>query len=240
MIMVVGVFIAILTVPLCGGRFSRLGSIRLRWGWTIMLSLLLQIVVISLLERVLPDMVASGLHLVSYALAAAFLWGNRRTQGVWVVALGGVLNVVPIVANGGVMPARAAALAAAGKHVRPDQFDNSTVVAHAKVAFLGDVFVWPEPLPLANVFSIGDLVLMVGVGLVLHGLCGSTVRRPPRASLARPGAVLQLAAANAQLPPATPRQVTLTAAGFAGVSCASAGSPRSVERRARQREALQV
>jgi hypothetical protein len=28
-----------------------------------------------------------------------------------------------------------------------------------KLAFLGDIFVFPRPLPLANVFSIGDLLI---------------------------------------------------------------------------------
>jgi Family of unknown function (DUF5317) len=35
------------------------------------------------------------------------------------------------------------------------------------VPFLGDIFVWPRPLPLANVFSIGDAVIAVGAVLFL-------------------------------------------------------------------------
>ena len=139
------------------------------------------------------------------------------------------------------MPARAGALAAAGKHVRPDQFDNSTVVAGAKVAFLGDVFVWPAPLPLANVFSIGDVMLTAGVGVVLHGACGSRLgrRRQPSSGLHalpfdRPATVAPFA------PPAV--GLVITAAGFVGRSCplGGAGSSAHRARRAQSSPGLRI
>jgi hypothetical protein len=36
-------------------------------------------------------------------------------------------------------------------------------VADAVLPWLGDVFAWPAPLPLANTFSVGDLVIVLGV-----------------------------------------------------------------------------
>jgi hypothetical protein len=76
------------------------------------------------------------------------------------------------------MPASRGALAAAGRAAETSGFTNSTAVAHAHLAFLGDVFAVPTPLPLANVFSVGDVLLLVGAALLLHtasrrtdGLC---------------------------------------------------------------------
>ncbi len=42
-------------------------------------------------------------------------------------------------------------------------FTNSTLI-HAGTAlpFLGDVFALPRPIPLANVFSVGDVLIGVG------------------------------------------------------------------------------
>jgi hypothetical protein len=40
---------------------------------------------------------------------------------------------------------------------------NSTLASAAtRLALLGDVFAVPRPLPFANVFSIGDLLIAVG------------------------------------------------------------------------------
>jgi hypothetical protein len=214
MIMALGVLMAVATVPLAGGRFSRLLDLRLERGWLVATSLALQIAVISIFERVLPSAAAEGLHLASYALAAAFLWANRSIRGIWVIVLGGGLNLAAIAANHGIMPASRGAMAAAGHEVRLDRFDNSTFVDHARLAFLGDVFAWPEPLPLANVFSIGDVILVVGVGAVLHQACGSTWRRRTASAGAVP-----MAAAEPALTVALALAVGPTAPAPHGYAC---------------------
>ena len=75
--------------------------------------------------------------------------------------VGGALNLIAIVANGGVMPADPDALAAAGVEQRAGEFANSTAVAHPHLAFLGDVFAVPSSLPVSNVYSVGDVVLVI-------------------------------------------------------------------------------
>ena len=50
---------------------------------------------------------------------------------------------------------------------------NSAAIADAKLVFLGDVFAVPEPLPLANVFSAGDVCIVVGAALAVFQVCGS-------------------------------------------------------------------
>jgi uncharacterized protein DUF5317 len=87
---------------------------------------------------------------------------NRRLSGLWLIALGATLNLLVIGINGGVMPADPAALERAGLPVVSGEFENSTVLEDPKLAILGDVFAVPEPLPFANVFSIGDVVLLMG------------------------------------------------------------------------------
>ena len=121
-------------------------------------------------------------HVGSYALIVAFLVANRRMPGLWLVALGTAMNVSAIVANGGVMPASRSALESAGRlpAVPPDRFLNSTVVRSPELAFLGDVFAWPEPLPLAGVFSAGDVCIVVGAFVVVHQVCGSRLAASSR------------------------------------------------------------
>jgi hypothetical protein len=52
-------------------------------------------------------------------------------------------------------------------------FVNSTAVAHPHLSFLGDVFAVPASWPVSNVFSVGDVILVVAALLALHCLCGS-------------------------------------------------------------------
>ena len=50
-------------------------------------------------------------------------------------------------------------------------FENSAPVDDAHLAFLGDVFAVPAGWPLANVFSIGDVLIVIGAVALVHGAC---------------------------------------------------------------------
>jgi hypothetical protein len=49
-----------------------------------------------------------------------------------------------------------------------DYFSNSVMAdASTRLPFLGDIFYLPPPIPLANVFSIGDVLIGVGAAVFL-------------------------------------------------------------------------
>jgi hypothetical protein len=167
-ILFLAVALAAITVPLAGGSLGHLRSLRLASPALVAAALLIQIVVISVLPRSLPSMIAQLLHLASYALAVVFLVRNRKVPGLWLIGAGGLSNLIAIGANGGIMPASTTALAAAGRAAPRSGFINSRSLAHPHLAFLGDVFSIPRGFPLANVFSIGDIVLVIGAFVLLH------------------------------------------------------------------------
>jgi len=88
-----------------------------------------------------------------------------------VIAMGALCNVAAIIANGGQMPASAGALRAAGEAVKTTGFINSGVVTHPKLIVLGDIFAIPRSIPLHNVFSVGDVCIVVGATIAFHALC---------------------------------------------------------------------
>ena len=47
--------------------------------------------------------------------------------------------------------------------------------AGVRLWFLGDVFAMPRPVPVAKVFSIGDLILLAGAAVTLHALASRFV-----------------------------------------------------------------
>jgi hypothetical protein len=165
------VALAALTVPLAGGRLGVLVEVRLRRVWAIFLGLGLEIVAMDLPG--LPEGVRAALMVAAYPVLAVFLVANWRLPGMPVVALGGALNLLAIAVNGGVMPASPAALAGAGLDPAAPGFQNSTALDDPRLAFLGDVFYIPGSWPLSNVFSVGDVLIALGVAWAIHGICGS-------------------------------------------------------------------
>jgi Family of unknown function (DUF5317) len=165
-LMLVVIALCLLTVPLCGGRLTRLGELELRLPGLALAGIGIQVLVITIAPGGLAGL-HEVLHLGSYALLGAFGWVNRRITGVPVMLAGGTLNAIVIVANDGVMPADpdTAVQAAAG------EFSNATAVDEPRLAFLGDVFATPASLPLHNVYSVGDIVLLIGLMVVAHAAC---------------------------------------------------------------------
>ena len=160
-----------------GSDLRRLGRLRWRHTWLVWLALADQILVIS----VLPDRhgLSETAHVGSYVLAGLFVLLNHRSMGTLVVGAGGLLNLTAIAANGGVMPASPDALKASGWHPSPGHFANSAAVPHPRLGFLGDVFATPPWLPVHSVFSVGDVVIVVGVALFLRETCRTAARDHP-------------------------------------------------------------
>jgi hypothetical protein len=165
------VLVSSLAVPLAGGRLGALVELPLRHVWAIYAALGLAVVGVGVPG--LPDGLRSLLLVAAYPVGAVFLAANRRVPGMALTALGAALNLLAITANGGVMPASPAALTAAGLPVDEPGFQSSAAVDDPRLAFLGDVFAIPASWPLSNVFSVGDVLIGVGLAWGVHRICGS-------------------------------------------------------------------
>jgi hypothetical protein len=165
------VVVALAVVPLAGGRLSALLDLRLRAAWLLLVALAVQLLLAYVPGEAEGWRVAA--HVATFPVGLAFVWVNRDVPGLWIVALGAALNAIAIVANGGVMPASASALRTAGLDPTPEVFSNSGLVEDPVLGFLGDVFAIPASWPLANVFSVGDVLVAGGVAYAIHAVCGS-------------------------------------------------------------------
>jgi Family of unknown function (DUF5317) len=186
MILGLAYLLCLLSVPLARGRLGALAELRLRRPGLVLAAIAIQILIVSVVPGDV-GVLGEPLHLLSYLLLGLFAWANRRIVGVPVVALGGFLNALAITVNGGVMPADPDALAAAGKTTEAGEFINSAAVSDPKLAFLGDIIATPGSLPVSNVYSVGDVLILVGAFVLLHFACGS--RLVPRRWAGRPAAV---------------------------------------------------
>lgn len=179
MFLVAFVGLALLTVPLTGGRLGALAEVRFRWLGLLVGALVVQVGIISFVHGG-PSWFHPAVHIATYGVALTFLVANFTIPGLPLVGFGGIANFIAISANGGVMPASKTALVDAARRHSHNAFDNSAVVRHARLRFLGDVFAMPGWMPLHNVFSVGDLLIALGAVVAIHGICDTSVARAGR------------------------------------------------------------
>lgn len=188
MLVLVASVLAVLSAAAFGGKLSRLFHVQLRGSWLPLVALVLQIVILQVVEGG-PRAILVGIHLLTYVMAAAFIWLNRAIPGLLIVAAGAASNGITIALNDGTLPASTRAMAAAHIAKDPRLFLNSGAVRHPVLGFLGDMFAWPAPLPFANVFSVGDVLIVLGAGYGAHRISRSVLARRPGQPPADPAGV---------------------------------------------------
>ena len=167
------IFLAcVASVPLAGGRLGALATLQFRGKGLLVAAILAQVAIVSVFPQGSATL-HNAVHIGTYVIVGVFVVLNRHIPWVWLVALGGALNFVAITANGGVMPASPTALENAGFALDPAGFTNSTAVGYPHLQFLGDVFWVPCSFPISNVFSVGDVLILLGALLAMHCICGS-------------------------------------------------------------------
>ena len=166
--------IGIVAGLMLGGKVDRLGDLRLRWAPLALLGLVVQVL---LFEGPIGGSVGAAAPAIYVASTAAVLVAvlrNLAIPGMAVVAIGAGSNLAAILANGGYMPADPAALASVVE-LTPG-YSNSVVVGDPGLWFLTDIFALPASFPFANVFSVGDVLLGIGVAATIAA--AMRARRP--------------------------------------------------------------
>ena len=174
MILVVATSIGVLSALWSWTRIGRLAEVELRHLELVWIALAAQLILFQYLARHIPIDWSNGIHFATYALTIVFIALNRHIPGAALIAVGTGFNFTAILANGGTMPANMTAWSRAGlREIPPHVFENSTALSDPKLAFLGDIFYVPASWPLSNVFSIGDVLIVVGGTYFAHRWCAS-------------------------------------------------------------------
>jgi hypothetical protein len=166
MFVLYAILVGLVVGVVVGGHLGRLSAIKFRSSGLIVAGLLTQL---ALFSDPVADRVGSlgpAIYVASTAVVLAAVIRNATIPGLPLVAAGASLNLAAIVANGGYMPASAAALAAQGRDA-PSVYSNSSYVAEPVLAPLTDIFAMPTWIPFANVFSIGDILIAAGIAMAI-------------------------------------------------------------------------
>jgi hypothetical protein len=176
MLLLYAVLIGLVAGLISGGKFAALGSTHIRLWPVALIGLMAQLLLFSSPLAAVVGPWGPSLYVVSTVLVLMALVWNLRQPGFWLIILGALANFAVIVLNGGQMPASADAwqVLTGVATVPTTDFSNSALIGpNTVLPFLGDVFVLPRPIPMANVFSIGDVLIGVGgavfVFQAMHG-----------------------------------------------------------------------
>ncbi len=171
-----------------GGRLGNLTQLPFRWSALPLVALGIQILVIYGPGRLdaRSYSLAALLLLGSYALLFVAVLANRRLPGMVLLGLGAALNFIVILVNGGWMPVTAGHLTSSGLMSSPTALAPGERVLFSKdvimdsqeihLRWLSDVFVIPKAGLFSAVFSVGDVLMMLGLfRLVQFGMLKETV-----------------------------------------------------------------
>lgn len=162
-----------------GGRIANLASLRFKWTWLVLVGLILQLLIFPLFsDQPLLLYGTAPLHVLSYLVVFAFLVLNLRVRSLIVLGCGALLNFAAITVNGGRMPSSSTALNRAGLAAIAESLTSAG--SHGNILLmgestrlntLGDWLYLPKWLPFATAFSIGDLLIMIGLAwLIAEGM----------------------------------------------------------------------
>jgi hypothetical protein len=144
-----------------GGSLDRLADLRLRWAPLAVVGLVVQVALFADPIGSLVGAAAPAIYVGSSVAVAIAVLRDVRVPGMAVIAIGALSNLAAILANGGYMPVDPAALASV---VEPSQgYSNSILVAAPALRPLTDLYALPALFPFANVFSVGDVLIGIGV-----------------------------------------------------------------------------
>ena len=153
---------------------------RLGWLWLVLLGFGLQFfaIYLPLTRGFFPDRLVGTLLVISQAILLAFCLLNIRRPGMGLLTTGLALNLAVIVLNGGLMPlpvetARALlpppnfAQLEVGAPLGPGSKDILLPESSIRLPWLADRFASPAVFDRLFVFSIGDVLVALGVSVLL-------------------------------------------------------------------------
>ncbi len=162
-----------------GGSLKSLKTAQIRMPALLVLAFLIQVLVSFMLLAGSRFFINQRLvfYALSYGLLFVALFTNLSNKAVWLVVMGSLLNFAVIFLNGGTLPIAVEALEKAGFNNRLELIQAGRLVQYqltegsgSWLAFLGKRLTPPAMYPLRQVFSIGDVLISLGVFIWIQEL----------------------------------------------------------------------
>jgi hypothetical protein len=156
-------------------------------SWIVFVSLIPQILVFQIpgIGQEVPLVWAKGILIGSLILLLGFVWANRTHSGFWLLGLGLGMNLLVILLNGGLMPISPESASYVYRQTLPQKWIigsrlglGKDIILNAndiRFEILSDRFHLPGWFPFHIAFSLGDVLVAVGVFFLLWNAGKNTV-----------------------------------------------------------------
>jgi hypothetical protein len=163
-----------------GRAFSRIAALPLRSTWLALLAVVLQLPLLRAPAGSVQSVsVQQVFFLLSHLVLLVFVWRNWRLTGVQLLGLGVICNLLVIAVNGGLMPITPQTLTRINPGSLPSQWlaglhygyskDIILLREQTRLQMLSDMWVIPPPFPRPTAFSLGDVLIAIGIVVLLQG-----------------------------------------------------------------------
>ena len=150
-----------------GGNLRRFADLNLKALWLVVVAFELQFAL--RVGGYGGPLLAGAIYAATYALLVVFVILNRSRWELMVMGIGLLSNALVIWVNGGKMPVSTAAfLTATGTPFPLDDPTHIPLTAVTRLKWLGDLWALKRPFPLPGVFSLGDVVVCIGLFLLIQ------------------------------------------------------------------------
>jgi hypothetical protein len=151
--------------------------IELKYFWLVLVAAIPQFLAFFIAgtrDRI-PDQWIPIILIATQIILLVFVWMNRTVPGIWIMGLGLLMNLAVISLNGGWMPITPETLTRLGAPANSWQigsrsgFSKDMVLAKesTNLWLLSDILTLPTWIPYHVAFSIGDVLIAVGVFIYL-------------------------------------------------------------------------
>lgn len=163
--------LAIIVGYMKGGKFIRLKNLNFKKLSPIIIALVVQYLVLIFSDRDLKVIgnYVEEIYLVSFILIFIGVIINMNIPSLWIVFVGAISNFIVFVMNGMKIPVSFDALKIAGmnstiKLMESGQYKLYDAITNATdYEILGKIIAIDNILPLAGVFSVGDVLITMGL-----------------------------------------------------------------------------
>ncbi|AOY75699.1 DUF5317 domain-containing protein [Clostridium formicaceticum] len=167
-----------------GGQFRRLGITTLRFSWVILLAFSLRLAISVMISLGHPVVIHYRmiLYLASYILLFVALFFNMHFKCMWLITIGSITNFLAILLNKGSMPINMETLEKFGFEnmltsiqlgVLPQYIPMEEAELYS--TYLGKGLSMPSIYPLKQIFSIGDLLIVIGIFFLVQHMMSSSL-----------------------------------------------------------------
>ncbi len=156
----------------------------LKFLWLVTVGVLPQLAAFFIpgVRDLIPETLVKIFLFLSYLALLAFILGNLRHPGMWIIGTGLASNFLVILVNGGLMPISPKTVQqifpqAAQEYILPGMrlgWSKDIIVPEVNTRFiwLTDKFITPKLVNMQYAFSVGDVIIAIGIFWLLWSLGG--------------------------------------------------------------------